>query len=193
MKSEHYLYNCSKEYITSINLNLFNELSEIISILPKRQTQSEINKDFILLLGTKGWSYDSFPSSLSENLPGGLPDNLKSISEIKKSNKRQQCITSTTLGARWYADFAKIYGERLVQIEVQFGTVESMFKDFCGFKIASYEKRLSLGIEVVLCEPNKYFAHRKTSIAGMAYFDIAKCTLPAIGFDCPIWLIGIKE
>jgi len=26
----------------------------------------------------------------------------------------------------------------------------------------------------------------------MAYFDIAKSTLPTIGFDCPIWLIGIK-
>jgi len=32
----------------------------------------------------------------------------------------------------------------LVQIEAQFGTVESMFKDFCGFRIAYYERRLAL-------------------------------------------------
>ncbi len=76
---------------------------------------------------------------------------------------------------------------------MQFGKVESMFKDFCGFKIAAYERRLALGIEVVMSEPNKYFSHRKKAMSGMAYFDIAKRTLPAIGLDCPIWLIGIKE
>jgi len=27
----------------------------------------------------------------------------------------------------------------------------------------------------------------------MAYFDIAKNTLPAIGLECPVWLIGLKE
>jgi len=68
-----------------------------------------------------------------------------------------------------------------------------MFKDFCGFRIARFEKRLTLGIEIVLCGPSKYFAHRRKSIGGMAYFDIAKNTLPAIGLECPIWLIGIKE
>lgn len=68
-----------------------------------------------------------------------------------------------------------------------------MFKDFCGFRIAYYEKRLALGIEIVMSEPNKYFEHRKSAITGIAYFDIAAKTLPAIGLDCPIWLIGIEE
>ena len=44
----------------------------------------------------------------------------------------------------------------LVQIEAQFGTVESMFKDFCGFRIAAFERRLSLGIEIILSNPNYY-------------------------------------
>jgi hypothetical protein len=35
--------------------------------------------------------------------------------------------------------------------------------------------------------------HLEASISGMAYFDIAKKTLPAIGIDCPIWLIGMHE
>jgi hypothetical protein len=68
-----------------------------------------------------------------------------------------------------------------------------MFKDFCGFSIARYERRMALGIEIVLCEPYKYFSHRKNAVGGMAYFEIAKSTLPAIGLDCPIWLVGIKE
>jgi len=50
-----------------------------------------------------------------------------------------------------------------------------------------------LGVEIVLCDPYKYFSHRVKAIGGMAYFNIAKNTLPAIGLNCPIWLIGIRE
>ncbi len=84
-----------------------------------------------------------------------------------------------------------LFAGGLVQIEAQFGKVEAMFKDFCGFKIASYERRLALGIEIVMSHPNKYFSHRKNSTSGIAYFDIAKMTLPAIRRDCPILLLGI--
>ncbi len=117
----------------------------------------------------------------------------KALSEIKKSNNRVLCMTSTTINATWRSDFAKLFTRGLVQAEAQFGKVESMFKDFCGFRLAHYEKRLALGIEIVLCEPNKYFSHRRNAMGGMAYFEIAKRTLPAIGLDCPIWLVGIKE
>ncbi len=95
--------------------------------------------------------------------------------------------------ARWHADFAKVFDGKLVQVEAQFGKVESMFKDFCGFKIAWQERRLALGIEIVMSDPGKYFAHRKGATSGMAYFHIAKKTLPAIGLDCPIWLVGVKD
>ena len=113
--------------------------------------------------------------------------------DFKIGNERKLCLTSTTLNPKWHCDYAKMFGTKLAQVEVQFGKVESMFKDFCGFRIARYEQRLSLGIELVICEPSKYFSHRKGAIGGMAYFEIAKSTLPAIGLDCPIWLIGIKE
>jgi len=79
-----------------------------------------------------------------------------------------------------------------VQLEAQFGKVESMFKDFCGFRIAYAEKRLALGIEIVLSDPMAYFAHRKNAVGGMANFQIAKNTLRTIGIDCPIWLIGLS-
>jgi hypothetical protein len=58
-------------------------------------------------------------------------------------------------------------------------------------KIAYAERRLQLGIEIVMSQPYEYFARRKSSESEMAYFNIAKETLPIIGLYCPIWLIGI--
>ena len=193
MEVENYFYNCSKKYISTINLTLFNELTELVSILPKRQTQGEINIDLFWILATKGWAYGSVPSGLSSMPPASLINDEICLTDIKKNNKHALCTTATTLDAKWCVDFAKLYNDKLVQIKIQFGKVESMFKDFAGFKIATFEKRLALGIEIVLSNPNIYFAHRKTAISGMAYFNIAQKTLPAIGLNCPIWLIGIKE
>lgn len=188
---DHYFYNCSKEYIDSINSTLYEEITEVISQLPKKQTQSEINNDLFWSLTSRGWSFDSLSGSL-DLLPGGIKGVDVTKEEVKKNNNRSLCATSTTLDASWHCDFAKSYNSKLIQIEAQFGKVESMFKDFCGFRIARFERRLTLGIEIILCEPYKYFAHRRNAIGGMAYFDIAKNTLPAIGLECPIWLIGIR-
>lgn len=178
MRSQDYFYNCSREYILNIDKQLYTEVTTIIENLIKRNTQAEINRDLLISFSSKDWSFDSAP---------------KDLEHLKKRNTRSLCTTSSTLNARWHCDFAKVYDSSLVQLEVQFGTVESMFKDFCGFRIAYYEKRISLGIEIVMSEPNKYFAQRKESISGMAYFEIAKQTLPAIGLNCPIWLVGIYE
>ena len=194
MKHETYFYNCSKPYIDGIYPGLFSEIAETIEALPKRGTQSEINKDIFWLLTSKGWSYDSTPAGIKASESSDLPTTgISSLKDIKSRNIRDLCLTSTTLGANWHSDFGKRFGNQLVQIEAQFGKVESMFKDFCGFKICSYERRLTLGIEIVISEPNSYFKHRKASTSGMAYFDIAKQTLPAIDLNCPIWLIGLKE
>ena len=194
MRSESYFYNCSKQYLDSINTVLYGEVLDVVSQLPKRRTQAELNTDLFWLLTSKGWSYDSKPTGVNNTPPNNLPVNIKKVSlkDIKKNNVRGNCLTSTTLKAKWHSDFAKLFADKLVQLEVQFGMVESMFKDFCGYKIAQHERRLELGIEIVMSEPMKYFSHRKNAISGMAYFDIAKSTLPTIGFDCPIWLIGIK-
>jgi|GEM_PF-638241 len=192
MKHDHYFYNCSKEYIDAIDSTLYGEIAEVISRLPKRKTQTEINNDLFWLLTSRGWSFDTL-SGVSGTPPPEIKVADVSKPEMKQKNDRSLCRTSTTLDASWHCDFAKSYDSKLVHIEAQFGKVESMFKDFCGFRIARFEKRLTLGIEIVLCEPSKYFSHRRKSIGGMAYFDIAKNTLPATGLECPIWLIGIKE
>ena len=139
--------------------------------------------------------FDSKPEKVTNTPPvelGITGINLPSLYEVNKNN-RTLCLSSTTLNTKWRADFAKLFNNKLVQIEIEFGTVESMFKDFCGFQIAHYEHRLALGIEIVLSHPNKYFSHRKNAISGMAYLETAKNTLLAIGLECPIWLIGITE
>ena len=190
MNLESYYYNCSPEYINAIDCDLHDEIDAIIDLLPKRQTQSEINADLFWLLTNKDWYYDTVPHGYSRKPPEEFKIQ-KSLQEIREWNDRSLCTTSTTLDTRWHADFAKTFdGMKLVQIEAQFGKVEAMFKDFCGFRIAYAERRLSLGIMIVLSDPMSYFAHRKSAIGGMASFHVAKDTLNVIGLDCPIWLVG---
>jgi hypothetical protein len=122
--------------------------------------------------------------------------NLSSACSPRGRNNQRSTLTfsgSTTIDARWHADFGKSFDGKLVQVEAQFGKVEAMFKDFCGFRMAYAERRLALGIEIVMTDPRGYFAHRKSAVSGMASFDIAKGTMNTIGLDCPIWLIGISE
>jgi len=188
MKPHSYYYNCSPEYIHSIDPDIHDEILASVDQLPKRQTQSEINADLFWELTSGGWSYDTIP-----NAAGAEVNSKFNLQQIRQKNQRTLCLTSTTLDARWHADFAKSFDGKLVQIEAQYGKVEAMFKDFCGFRIAYAERRLALGIEIVLCDPPAYFAHRKNAIGGMASFNIASGTLNTIGLDCPIWLIGIDK
>lgn len=193
MNLESYYYNCSPEYIESIDSELHAEIVAIIGLLPKRLKQSEINTDLFWLLTNKNWYYDTVPHGYSRK-PQEEFQIQRSLQEIREWNDRSLCRTSTTLDTRWHADFAKRFnGSKLVQVEAQFGKVEAMFKDFCGFRIAYAERRLSLGIMIVLSDPMSYFAHRKIAIGGMASFHVAKDTLNVIGLYCPIWLVGIGE
>ena len=192
MNLRSYFYNCSPEYIESIHPDLLTEVRSIIRMLPKRETQSQINEDLFWLFTHKEWCYDTVPAGTAPECPFEL-DIMESLEVIKDRNLRDFCLTSSTLDTRWHADFAKRYGTNLVQVEAQFGKVEAMFKDFCGFRIAYAERRLALGIEIVLVNPPGYFAHRKNAVSGMASFDVAKNTLATIGLDSPIWLVGVEE
>ncbi len=192
MKLKFYYYNCSPEYIQSIDPNLYDQIISVVGRVPKRQTQSEINADLFWLFTSEGWMYDTVPTGAAAG-PTDVDVIAPSLNALKLENKRNLCLTSTILDTRWHSDFAKSVGSGLVQIEAQFGKVESMFKDFCGFRIAYAERRLALGVEMVLTDPPAYFAHRKNTQGGMASFDIAKNTLTAIGLVCPIWLIGIGD
>jgi hypothetical protein len=191
MKHVEYFYQCSPDYVNAIYENLRAEILALIERLPKREFQNQVNQDFVWLLGTQGWAFDTLPAGFPESPPAEFDLGNVTRENLRKNNKRDLCRTSVTLDAGWMADFARVFGLNRVCIEVQFGKVESMFKDFCGFRISRYEKNLALGIEIVMSDPLLYFSNRKESISGMAYFRIAKETLPVIDLDCPIWLIGI--
>jgi len=186
-----YYHNCSKEYVCSLSPEVHEDVIWALSHLLPRQTQAEINRDLWWLLTAKGWCYDAVPPHSTAQAPAELPIPGTRRDEVAQRNDRSLCNTTTTIAANWRADFARLTQGKLVQIEVQFGKVESMFKDFCGFAIAWHEKRLSLGVEVVMHEPARHFPTRKRTISGMAYFEVARKTLPAIGLTCPIWLVGI--
>lgn len=51
-----------------------------------------------------------------------------------------------------------------------------------------FQKKMGTGRIVRI----KVKSDRKKAISGMTCFDIATDTLPTIGLECPIWLIGIK-
>lgn len=181
-----YYYNCSPEYIYSINAQIHDQVLDSVGRLPKRQTQSMINADLFWELTSAGWFFDTVPSAAGTEFFSQFE-----LGKVRQNNQRNFCLTSTTMETRWHSDFARSFDGRLVQIEAQFAKVEAMFKDFCGFRIAYAERRLALGIEIVLYDPLAYFSHRKSAISGMASFNIAKETLNTIGLDCPIWLIGV--
>jgi hypothetical protein len=176
--SDCYFYNCSRQYIDQIDAGLYDQVLSTVGNTPRLGTQSEVNAYLFRQFVPERWSYDAKPQLVEDACKD-------------ESLNRELCLSSTTLDARWRCDFAKSFTGGLVQVEVQFGTVESMFKDFCGFQIAYAERRLVLGIEIVMSNPNEYFSHRKKAISGMAYFRVAKETLPSLNFDCPIWLIGM--
>jgi len=44
MECELFFYNCSSEYIDSISPDLYSEVIESVSNLPKRQAQTEIDR-----------------------------------------------------------------------------------------------------------------------------------------------------
>ena len=73
-----------------------------------------------------------------------------------------------------------------VYLEIQFGKTETILKDVCKMQIAYNENSLDLGILIVPFEPRRLFENRQRSIGDMAYFKMAKLTLPHLHFRFPI-------
>ena len=130
MNPQSYFYNCSAEYIQSIDPDLPHQIITVIQQLQKRQTQSQINADLSWLLTSKDWNYDTVLQGTGNSSPAEFHID-KTLKEIKKRNNRKLCLASITLDTRWHSDFAKSFETTPVQVEAQFGKVESMFKGFC--------------------------------------------------------------
>ena len=113
MNPQSYFYNCSPEYIQSIDHALYDQIINIINQLPKRQTQSEINSDLFWLLTSYGWNYDTVLQGTGDIPPTELNVDI-SLDEVRNRNDRKLCLTSTTLDTRWHSDFSKAFGIKLV-------------------------------------------------------------------------------
>jgi len=91
-----YYYNCSPDYIASIDLYLHEEVEAIIRMLPKRETQSKINEDLFWRFTHKDWCYDTVPANSAPECPFEL-DLMGSIEIIKDRNLRDLFLTSITM------------------------------------------------------------------------------------------------
>jgi len=45
-----FFYNCSREYLDTIDSALYLEIANILKYLPRRSTRTDINNDFFWLL-----------------------------------------------------------------------------------------------------------------------------------------------
>ena len=89
MKFESYFHNFSEKYLYSISQTLYEEVVSVVSKLPKRNTQSQINNDLFWLFTDKGWTFDTL-AGISEAPPSELLVNQKRKEFLKKNNNRKQ-------------------------------------------------------------------------------------------------------
>lgn len=191
MDFKSFYHKCSPDYLNSIDPDLENHISRIIKLIPKRNNEDAILADFFWLLASNSWCFHSPPPSLSLTPPKDL--NLSaSFNDIEKSNDPDLCVTSKKIETDTQSDYAKLWGSQLVQLEIQFATMEEATKDFTKFRIAFAEKRIGLGIEIVLENPDLFLSDKKTGENTQAHFDEVKKMLSMLDLDCPIWLIGIE-
>jgi len=92
---KNFYYNCSPEYIYLIDNSLYDQIVTVISTLPKRNTQSEINADLFWLLASYGWNYDVVPNEADAESFEPVEVDL-TLDEISQKNIRDLCQTSTT-------------------------------------------------------------------------------------------------
>jgi len=89
MNPQSYFYNCSPEYINSIDPDLYDQVIQTISQLPKRQTQSEINSDLFWYLTSDGWFYDSVPTGTDGRQTNPMKNLLLQIVQALVDNPEQ--------------------------------------------------------------------------------------------------------
>ena len=61
----------------------------------------------------------------------------------------------------------------LVFVEVQFGNIATLYRDFYKFQYGHHKWLLSLGVLIVPDKPLTFFPDRASSISNMAEFDLA--------------------
>lgn len=89
MKYEEYFYQCSPHYLDTIDVSLRQEILGTVEKLPKRDTQRQVNQDFVWLLGSQGWAFDTLPAAFPDLPPQDLTLGNLTKDELRRNNDRQ--------------------------------------------------------------------------------------------------------
>jgi hypothetical protein len=187
---ESHYHGCTAESVRAIHPGLPGDVASILRMLPRRTSESELRQDLFWLFTHKGFCHDRIPVGTPEECPFDL-DILDSLAELDDYRSRDLCLASTAFDTLWHADFAKAFGDRLVHVKAQFGRLDALFKDFCGFRIGQVQRGIALGIEIVPMDAGTLFGTAKSAGGAMADFAGARKILEALDIPLSIWLIGI--
>jgi hypothetical protein len=191
VRHREYFYRCWPEYLDLIDEQLRDEVLGVVAMVRPQRTQAEVNQDLTWLFALRGWVFSSFPPVMPHTPPADLGIADVSKESLTKSRSLSRCLISATLEHRWIAAFVKQFGAHCVHAELQFGNKEAAVMDPAKLQIAYYERHLSVGVVMVMLDPDRHFAHRHRSVAGMAKFHAIRELLPVLGLECPMLLIGI--
>lgn len=152
--ASHY-YKCSLEYLNSISPNIEKEIKQVLDELVAKNDPKNLTNDLFLILPSHGWSHSGTPT---------------------ESNDPNLCRTSSGPELETKSDFAKIFDDQLIQLEIQSGQLYDIASDVAKFKIAFAEKRIQAGIEIIIgIDP-------ANAIDMLVKLDV----------DCPVWVICLK-
>lgn len=179
MEIKSHYYKCSPEYLNSISPNLEKDINHILNKMPERKDSKSLLNDLFWLLASNGWSFSETPAELKNTPPENLRLSL-SVETIIESNKPEFCKSSSNLDIDSKSDFAKKYDGQLVQMEIQTDDLKEIASDLIKFRIAFAEKKIQVGIEIIIQNENE-----------PAAFENVKAMLVKLDVDCPVWVIGI--
>jgi len=167
----HY-YKCSSEYLSSISPDIEKEINQVLNKLTGEKDTKIPLDDLAWILASNGWAF-------SQPLPDG-PKQSPTMNSVIESNDPELCKTSSNLEIETESDFAKKFDTQMVQLEIQADDLEEIASDLIKFRIAFAEKRIQVGIEIIIQNGN-----------GLSEFENVKDMLVKLDVDCPVWLISI--
>jgi len=182
MNIQSYFYNCSWEYIDSIDPTFSSQIKDLFKKMPEAQDDKALISNVFWILASNGWSFRELPESISNVPPSGLKVNFE-LSEIKKQNNFDLCSASLKPDTPKYNDFAKSLNDQIIHLNIAVQESEKLTVDFTNFQHAYTEKRIPFGIELVPMQ---------SPDPDGACFDLGVELLSMLKFECPIWLIGLR-
>lgn len=168
----HYYYKCSPEFLNSINTKIEKEINQVLNKLNDKKASKSLFDDFFLILLSKGWAFSQIHA---EKLTQSI-----TTDDIIQSNTPEICKISSSIEIETTSDFAKKFGNQLLQLNIQAYDLEEIASDIIKFRIAFAEKRIQAGIEIIIQNDNEADA-----------FENVKDMLVKLDVDCPVWVIGI--